>query len=44
MGETRQPQAHLKAVLEGIAVQQKRGPNKDKYELKPEYRRSNKPA
>lgn len=38
--ETRQPMAHLKAVLDGIAVQQKRGPNKDKYELKPEYRRA----
>ncbi|EFJ51871.1 hypothetical protein VOLCADRAFT_87484 [Volvox carteri f. nagariensis] len=36
--ETRQPHMHLKAVLEGIAAQQKRGPNKDKYELKPEYR------
>ncbi|KXZ50769.1 hypothetical protein GPECTOR_15g454 [Gonium pectorale] len=38
IAETRQPHMHLKAVLEGIATQQKRGPNKDKYELKPEYR------
>ncbi|GIL64310.1 hypothetical protein Vafri_18296 [Volvox africanus] len=38
ISETRQPHMHLKAVLEGIAAQQKRGPNKDKYELKPEYR------
>ncbi|GFR46057.1 hypothetical protein Agub_g7527 [Astrephomene gubernaculifera] len=38
IAETRQPQLHLKTVLEGIATQQKRGPNKDKYELKPEYR------
>ncbi|GLC40110.1 General transcription factor IIF subunit 2 [Pleodorina starrii] len=38
IAETRQPHMHLKAVLEGIASQQKRGPNKDKYELKPEYR------
>ncbi|KAG2499438.1 hypothetical protein HYH03_002385 [Edaphochlamys debaryana] len=40
IAETKQPQLHLKAVLEGIATQQKRGPNKDKYELKPEYRSS----
>ncbi|KAG2439677.1 hypothetical protein HYH02_010558 [Chlamydomonas schloesseri] len=44
IAETRQPHMHLKAVLEGIATQQKRGPNKDKYELKPEYRPGNKQA
>lgn len=35
---TKQPVAWLREVLDGIAAQARRGPHKDKYELKPEYR------
>ncbi len=31
-------------MLEGIAVQLKRGPNKDRYELKTEYKHTRRPV